>query len=369
MDPLNSLHSSLVKPGSSLGLWGSSCSVLEDVCLQLMKWIGAGISIAYEDLKHESKEQPEVRRMIGKNNEPVLLSNSSVVAEQLPDFWNALHRLHLVNAHHLDAGVLWLYWDGKKDFPMADRERLKKTRLITLPEALWENIDEVRSAGLLHAECIVVPIEKKTAWCEWVRSFADATKPELMGLILAGGKSRRMQTDKSMIPYHGIPQMFHLAKMLKNEGLETCISIHESRTEEVRIEGFTPIEDQVRNIGPLSGILSAFMRYPNTAFLVLACDLPLLEARAIRKLIRARNSLFAMTAFFNEERLHPEPLAAIWEPVAFRLALNRLADGLHCPVKLSKTWRVQGVKADKPEWIMNVNTLAEKEQAMKQIKK
>ena len=66
--------------------------------------------------------------------------------------------------------------------------------------------------------------------------------------------------------------------------------------------------------GPLNGILSANKIYPDAAWLVIACDLPLLNKETLHFLVKNRNANKDATALATKASGLPEPLAAIWEP-------------------------------------------------------
>ncbi|MGD1947053.1 MAG: molybdenum cofactor guanylyltransferase [Croceivirga sp.] len=142
---------------------------------------------------------------------------------------------------------------------------------------------------------------------------------ELYGLILAGGKSTRMGSDKGLIDYHGKPQreyLFELASLF-------CEKVYYSARED-QLHSFSNkkevILDQDDYQGPLNGIMSAHHAYPKTAFLVLACDLPLLNEDGLRELIEHRDRSKYATVFSKKDSGMPEPLIAIWEPEALREA-------------------------------------------------
>ena len=116
------------------------------------------------------------------------------------------------------------------------------------------------------------------------------------------------------------------------------------------------IPDRFSGLGPYGGILSAFRADPNSAWLCVATDLPLLDHSTLRYLIAHRNSSKLATCFHNRETGFPEPLITMWEPRAYPRLLQFLADGYSCPRKVLINSEVEEIKIDSTEAFTNVNT-------------
>ncbi len=84
----------------------------------------------------------------------------------------------------------------------------------------------------------------------------------------------------------------------------------------------------------MSGILSALRAHPGHAFLVVACDLPFLDAPTLNALVLARNPDQLATAFTGSQNGLPEPLCAIYEPASYPRMLDFLGRGITCPRKV-----------------------------------
>src|SRR5689334_17312189 len=100
---------------------------------------------------------------------------------------------------------------------------------------------------------------------------------ELRGLVLTGGRSVRMGSDKAALDYHGVPQWRYLGALLA----EHCSQVFWSCTEAQRQAwsvGDRGLIDDIQGIGPAGGLVTAFRREPQTGWLVLACDYPYLSA-------------------------------------------------------------------------------------------
>ena len=83
--------------------------------------------------------------------------------------------------------------------------------------------------------------------------------------------------------------------------------------------------------GPLVGILSAMAAQPGRAWLVVACDLPLLTRLTLDTLIAGRDASQPATAFWDADGSGPEPLVSLWEPSAGPLLLDFFRAGQRSP--------------------------------------
>jgi molybdopterin-guanine dinucleotide biosynthesis protein A len=179
--------------------------------------------------------------------------------------------------------------------------------------------------------------------------------PRLNGLVLAGGKSERMGIDKGLIDYHGMPQREYLYQMLDNFTEDTFISCRPDQAGE--FDGkFETIEDSISGLGPFGAILSAFRKYPNHAWIVVACDLPLVSNQTFMDLTAGRNPSKIATTFFNPETKFPDPLITIWEPKAYPQLLHFLSLGYSCPRKVLINSNTEILKAFDDTVLLNANS-------------
>ncbi len=189
----------------------------------------------------------------------------------------------------------------------------------------------------------------------------------LYGLVLSGGKSTRMGTDKGLIEYHGVPQREYLYDLLSEVCEETFISLREEQQAELPSRMQT-IVDLNEFKGPYNGLLSAHKKYPDVAWLVLACDLPLMDLEALKELIAARNPKREATAFALEENPLPEPLCAIWEPHALENSVIYLEKGNGtCPRKYLINHDTELVFPSHENVLLNANSEEEYKEALKKL--
>ncbi len=189
----------------------------------------------------------------------------------------------------------------------------------------------------------------------------------LNALILCGGYSRRMQTDKFLISYHnGMPQWLYLYNMLKPLVQDVFISCRPDQQQFFENE-YRVIEDIAQGKGPAMGLISAHEKYPNAAWLVVACDLPLLTDHTLRSLISNRDINKSATAFISPENQLPEPLIAIWEPAGLELLKENYDNDLICPRKTMLSTDILLLTNDAPEEQLNANTPTERQDVIRML--
>lgn len=193
----------------------------------------------------------------------------------------------------------------------------------------------------------------------------NAPPAPLYGLVLAGGRSTRMQRDKAAIEYQaGATQLDAAVKLLAPRVERVFVSVRAEQSGERARAGYAQIVDRGDVEGPIAGISAALAEHPQVAWLVLACDLPFLDAATLDKLIAARNPAGDATAFRSSHDGLPEPLCAIYEPRARAAIAAHIAGGRNCPRKFLINAGTSLLDQPNPRALDNVNTVAEYGAAM-----
>ena len=183
--------------------------------------------------------------------------------------------------------------------------------------------------------------------------------PPLFGLVLAGGTSSRMQRDKAALSYHGKPQLQWTHDLLAEFTTATFVSVRpDQREDEVR-RSLPQIVDRHPGIGPIAGIEAALLSHPKAAWLVVACDLPFVDAATLRLLLQNRDGTRIATAFRSAHDGLPEPLCAIWEPRSIEQVAAAIAAGKQCPRKVLINSDAHLLDLPEPRALDNVNTAQE----------
>lgn len=181
-------------------------------------------------------------------------------------------------------------------------------------------------------------------------------KAVLYGLVLAGGRSARMQRDKAALSYRQSTQLEAAMALLAPHVSRAFVSARADQADDPLRARYPRILDQHSDIGPLAGILAAQAEYPEVAWLVLACDLPYLDDATLQHLTRERRPERMATAFRSSSDGLPEPLCAIYEPASGPALLAHLAAGKACPRKFLIRADAALLKLPNPSVLSNINT-------------
>ena len=176
--------------------------------------------------------------------------------------------------------------------------------------------------------------------------------PGINGLILAGGFSRRMGTDKSLLVYRGKPQREYLSDLLKKYCSKVFISC---RKEQNVPPALNPLFDSFSIEGPLNGILSAF-QIEKTSWLTVAVDMPYVDELAIEMLIDNRDAKKMATCFFNRDTKQPEPLLTLWERDVHQHLLAFVKKGNISPREFLRTHPIKMIDPPHGKTLLNYNS-------------
>jgi molybdenum cofactor guanylyltransferase len=185
------------------------------------------------------------------------------------------------------------------------------------------------------------------------------TTSALFGLVLAGGASTRMRTDKAALQYHGQPQLRWAFELVSKFCAASFVSVRPDQRDDAARAGHPQIVDRQPGIGPIAGIAAALLEQPKAAWLVLACDLPFLTERTLQYLIAHRDPQKIATAYRSSHDGLPEPLCAIWEPAAREPLLAYIASGKQCPRKFLINSDTALLDLPERQALDNVNTVEE----------
>jgi len=153
----------------------------------------------------------------------------------------------------------------------------------------------------------------------------------MIGVILCGGQSLRMGTDKGLLNHQDKLWAKLAADKLRSIGLHVKFSVN--LTQE---ENYASYFDKAQLItdhqsldlkGPLLGVLSAHLTNPNDDFLLLACDMLLMQTHILEKLKKAFAVSDSYDAYIFIKNEQQEPLCGIYTSIGLEKILHLLQDG------------------------------------------
>lgn len=179
----------------------------------------------------------------------------------------------------------------------------------------------------------------------------------LFGLVLAGGKSRRMGRDKAVLDHGGRSQLAFVVQLLDEHVDQVFVSTRTEQRDEPERSQFAQIIDHYEAIGPVAGILSAMDEHPHADWLVVACDLPNIDAQTLRYLLEHKTQEQPFVAYASSHDGLPEPLCALYL-AGSEAHLRAFVDaGLHCPRKMLIRSDTLLLEQPNPRALDNVNTV------------
>jgi len=358
-------HTKLARPDlgyfarNEVAFLGASCEIIESLMAEVANKLSTTCSIVTIDADHKNKvkgftQNQEMRYSFG---------NELPASDKVDHYFNTNHAdLALVNGNHYEASKQILILSKDK---IASVER-RKAQLTNILAVL------VRDAQIEDYPFLDIPIQTPilTFDTEGIENLAAIIEnqviqklPVLEALILAGGKSSRMGSDKSQLKYGDVKAIDRIIRLCQELGLRVNVSLAANQNESLTsIQDIQYVQDQFIELGPFGAICSAFMKKPNNAFLVLACDLPLIDKETIQKLMDQRNATSYATAIKGVNEEFPEPLVAIYEPKIYMRFLQFLSLGYSCPRKVLINSPVEIVQLTDNKCITNVNTQEEYQQ-------
>ena len=146
---------------------------------------------------------------------------------------------------------------------------------------------------------------------------------KLLGVVLCGGESKRMGSDKGLSEKNGKTWVKIIAEKLVSLNIPVVVSINEQQSESYS-RLFSPNELIVDNIdihGPLKGLLSVHRVYSNKDILLMACDIIDMDNQTLTHLIDQYNS--QDFEFFVYQENYAEPFCAIYTSQGLKPVLEQ----------------------------------------------
>lgn len=188
---------------------------------------------------------------------------------------------------------------------------------------------------------------RRLAW------LAGARPSPVTGLILAGGRSRRMGVDKAFLPLGESTAIDVLHRQLGS----WCdhVSIVTRRDWLERYRGYSVIPDEVDDQGPFVGLVSGLAASATEINIVVACDIPLIEPCLLATMLAQSEENDIVIASLSASR-GDQPLLGVYKRSVLPAARRLLAAGHRRVAELFAASRTERVAAEDDRWYTNLNT-------------
>jgi molybdopterin-guanine dinucleotide biosynthesis protein A len=178
-------------------------------------------------------------------------------------------------------------------------------------------------------------------------------KKNITGIVLAGGKSSRMGSDKGLLTINDKTFVEHVIVAMKPL-VDKIIIV--SNNKDYDQFGYRRVEDSIKDSGPLAGLYSG-LKHSETEFnLVLSCDIPMIKTEILKKLVDTDLENYEVVQI--ESNTKTMPLIAMYKKQCMHKCLELLQQGerrLRVAVNQLKTKTII-IDAEFDQFVKNVNT-------------
>lgn len=165
-----------------------------------------------------------------------------------------------------------------------------------------------------------------------------------------------MGSDKALLDRGGETQLSYLARVIGECVDKLFVSTRRDQKNDEERGRFPQIVDQYDDMGPVAGILSALEAHPEVHWLVVACDLPNVDATTIQCLLSHKDVAKPFTAFVSSYDGLPEPLCALYRSGSGKIVREFVDQNLICPRKILIRSDTELLEQPKASALDNVNT-------------
>lgn len=177
--------------------------------------------------------------------------------------------------------------------------------------------------------------------------------PEDMGaVVLAGGESRRMGRDKSLLPWRGKTLIEGVLEQLKGNVGDMVVSTN--RREAYSFLNMKIAEDDEKGLGPISGILSGVRASSQEINAVVAGDIPFINLPLLRKM--KEKAYEGFKAVIPLCQGYYEPLFGIYTKGILSTLEQALNGGTRKILDALPEGDVYWYQVEDMSWLRNINT-------------
>jgi molybdopterin-guanine dinucleotide biosynthesis protein A len=176
-------------------------------------------------------------------------------------------------------------------------------------------------------------------------------REDITGIVLSGGRSSRMGSDKAMIEFEGKKLIEHSLAVMRKVAATIIIS---ANSEQYADFGEKVVSDNYNGIGPLAG-LEACLRISNTRVNLLApCDTPLLNVDFLNTILENIDDYDAVVPISANGKI--EPLTGYYSRDILPIVVQQIERGDFKVQNLLKRIRTNFLPFENRRILKNINT-------------
>lgn len=192
-------------------------------------------------------------------------------------------------------------------------------------------------------------------------SIKENMENKITAILLAGGKSQRMGTDKGLLDLNGKTFIKNICDALQPiVGFNILIV---SSDKEYDALGFSRVEDIIENKGPVGGLYTALAASKTKINLVLSVDVPLVSTELLEWVLKNHDETYMVTQIKSGDKT--SPLIGVYDRsmrIVFgeHMASNQLKlrqvieDVKHQTIEIPEIWKDQVQNINTPEEYQNL---------------
>jgi molybdopterin-guanine dinucleotide biosynthesis protein A len=189
----------------------------------------------------------------------------------------------------------------------------------------------------------------------------------LYGLVVCGGKSSRMSSDKSLLHYHDKAQRYHLYEIMQSLCERVFISCNKYQKADIPSEYEVLVDEpEYENIGPMAALLTAFKHFPDINFMMIGCDYPLIDRQHL-ELLSKLNQTTQARSYFNIDNQVYEPLLCVYHSSLKSKLEYCFKNGTYSLQKILRKLSAEIIIPDDILIIKSIDTIDEYKKTLKQL--
>lgn len=196
--------------------------------------------------------------------------------------------------------------------------------------------------------------------------MSQINKDDITGIILAGGKSSRMGKDKALFDFNGKTLVSYAIEALKPICGQLMISANLPQ-EKYAAFGLPVISDEIKDVGPMGGILTCLKHSATQHNLVISCDTPFVGSALFGYLLNEIENYQVIVP--SHETFLIEPLNAYYNTNVIREMDVSINEGNYKLMDFFKKIRFKSVEINErlpffnEHLFLNINTMGDMDQA------